>query len=112
MAKRGPKTKEENEVLRKNVFKRPEFLDAMPSKGQVGRQIALLSVKLKAMGSDETVAHSVNEFSELFAVKNGDIQKTLNYCRAQLRNIYDIPNPRLHLETSTGKIYIWRGHAK
>jgi len=112
MKRRGRKPKEVNEVLRKDVFKRPEFLDAMPSKGQRGRAIALLSEKLKSMGSDETVCHGVNEFTEMFAVKNGDIRKAMNYTKSQLRSIYNVPNPRIHLEDSSGKIYIWRGHAK
>lgn len=106
------KVKEVHEVLRKDVFKRPTFLDAMPSKGQRGRAIALLSEKLKAMDSDETVAHSVNDFTDLFAVKNGELAYVMGYVKSQLRSIYKIINPRVHLEDSSGKIYIWRGHAK
>jgi len=108
----GRKSKEENEVLRKNVFKRPSFLDAMPSKGQCGRQIALLSAKLKAMDSTETVVHGLNEFSEMFNVKNGDLKKVISYVKTQLKNQYDVPNVRIHIEDSTGKVYVWRGNAK
>ncbi len=112
MARRGRKPAEVNEVLRKDVFKRPEFLDRMPSKGQRGKAIAMLSEKIRAMSSSETVAHSVNEFIEMFAVKDGELQKVMNYVRAQLRSAYSVKEPRVHHETTSGKIYIWSGHVK
>lgn len=107
MARRGPKSKEVNEVLRKNVFKRPEFLDKMPSKGQRGKAIAMLSEKIKNMTTDESVVYSVNDFVDIFTVKDGSLQKTMNYMKTRLKKVHGIKEPRIHHESTCGKIYIW-----
>ena len=107
VARRGRKPKEVNEALRKEVFKRPEFLDKMPSKGQRSREIALLSEKLKHINNDECVVHSMVEFMERFMVKEGDVKKTCAYIKTQLKVVYDVRFPRVHIDNHMGKVYFW-----
>ena len=107
MARRGPKPKIVNDALRKNVFKRPEFLDSMPSKGQRGREIALISSKLKAMSGDEAIVHDIVEFCERFKCEIEVLPKIIQYIKTQLKNNYGIKTPRVHHDIHNGKIYIW-----
>ncbi len=105
--KKGPRTNSEKEVLRKNVFSRPTFLDSMPTRGDKARAISMLAEQLKAMSSSECVAYKVPDFVEKFKADKYPLSKEMQYVRNQLKSAYGVKHPRVvnHEET----IYFWAG---
>ena len=105
--RRGPKTNAEKEVLRKNVFSRPTFLDSLPSRGEKAKAIALLSEQLKNMNSTECVALKVPDFIDRFKADKYPLPRELTYVRTQLRVAYGVKNPKIACHDSM--VYIWTG---
>lgn len=105
--KRGPKTNAEKEVLRKNVFSRPTFLDSMPTRGEKARAIALLSEQLKNMSSSECVAYKVPDFIDKFKADKYPLPREMSYVRNQLKTAYGVKSPKVICQDST--VYIWTG---
>lgn len=81
--------------FRGNIFKRPDFLDTLPQKGQKGKAIAMLSEKLKLCENSEAVIYPIQEFRDKFHAK-GTLKKETTYIIVQLRLKHNHPSVRVH----------------
>ncbi len=108
---RGRKPKEEVEMMRKNIHRRPDFLENLPSRGVKASAIAKLAEKLKYCDSNEAVVYTIDEFKERFNTKV-DIKQELNYIKSQLKFVYLKKMLRVHVDIEMQRVYFWEAAIK